>query len=317
MKTEALNCSHRLPTLLALAAIAGGCDGGDGSGLQPLPAPGDTSFKAVFSEIQATVLTPSCATSGCHQGAGAPQGLRLDAVNSYGLLVNRPSSEDPAVLRVAAHDPDASYLIQKLEGTASVGAQMPLSGNPLEQSAIDVVRQWITEGAIDDRASSDSPVRVESLSPLPNSELSAAPGEVIVMFDREVDTSTVNRFTFLLEGSGGDGSFTDGNEVPIAAEAITAPTLVPKSATFRLRGALADDSYRVRLLGSGASIILDIGANALDGEFSGSFPSGDGTGGGDFEAKFLVAPTALKTKSTLDDIRMKVHTLNNADGTGR
>jgi hypothetical protein len=77
------------------------------------------------------------------------------------------------------------------------------------------------------------------------------------------------------------------------------------SATFDLTGvAQADDTYRVQLLGSGASIIMDIDANALDGEFSGTFPSGDGTGGGNFSASYTL--TTAASSPTLDDIQAAV-----------
>ena len=297
---------------LALMAAAGplaGCGGGDGSGLQSPPAPPPPpppAFAAEFSAIQANVFTPTCATSGCHTGAGAPQGLILDEANSYALLVNRASNQVPALLRVAPNDPDNSYLIQKLEGTAAVGAQMPLNGQPLPQATIDVIRQWITDGAIDDRTPSADPVRVTGLAPMPGADLVASPTEIVAMFDRELDVSTVNANTFLLDGSGGDGTFADGNEVAIAATSITTPAMAPMSATFDLgTTVLADDTYRVRLLGSGASVILDIDANALDGEYSGAFPSGDGSAGGDFEATFTVTSPA-PTGPTLDDIQAAV-----------
>jgi hypothetical protein len=255
------------------------------------------------------VFTVDCATSGCHVGAGAPQGLRLDDANSYALLVGVASSEAPTVLRVAPNDPDNSYLIQKLEGTAAVGAQMPLGGTPLEQAAIDVIRQWISDGAIDDRAPSPDPIRVASISPVPDEALSAAPTSVVAMFDRELDASTVNANTFLLEASGGDATFGDGNEVQITAAAITTPGTTPMSATFDLTGVtLADDTYRVSLLGSGASVILDIDANALDGEYTGSFPSGDGAEGGDFESTFSLSTAVMAP--TLDDIQASVFTVS-------
>jgi hypothetical protein len=44
-------------------------------------------------------------------------------------------------------DPDHSLLIQKLEGTQTVGQRMPRGGPFLDQSTIDVIRQWITNGA--------------------------------------------------------------------------------------------------------------------------------------------------------------------------
>ncbi|MGB5412484.1 MAG: Ig-like domain-containing protein [Woeseiaceae bacterium] len=298
-------CSS-IKTLFALSLFAlllTACGGGNGSSSPPVQPPG-TTFGPNFSEIQANVFSPTCATTGCHFGAGAPQGLRLDEVNSYGLLVGVASMEDPAVLRVAAGDPNNSYLIQKLEGTASSGARMPLNAPALDQSVIDVIRQWITDGAIDDRAPSSSPIRVTSLSPLPDSMLTAAPSDVIAMFDRELDVSTVNSMTFLLEASGGDATFGDGNETTITATGITTTAT---SATFDLSGiTLADDTYQVRLAGSGASIIMDLDANALDGEYSGSFPSGDGTAGGDFLAQFSISTPA--TGATLDDIQASLFT---------
>ncbi|MGB5164070.1 MAG: Ig-like domain-containing protein [Woeseiaceae bacterium] len=298
-------CSS-IKTLFALSLFAlllTACGGGNGSSSPPVQPPG-TTFGPNFSEIQANVFSPTCATTGCHFGAGAPQGLRLDEVNSYGLLVGVASMEDPAVLRVAAGDPNNSYLIQKLEGTASSGARMPLNAPALDQSVIDVIRQWITDGAIDDRAPSSSPIRVTSLSPLPDSMLTDAPSDVIAMFDRELDVSTVNSMTFLLEASGGDATFGDGNETTITATGITTTAT---SATFDLSGiTLADDTYQVRLAGSGASIIMDLDANALDGEYSGSFPSGDGTAGGDFLAQFSISTPA--TGATLDDIQASLFT---------
>jgi hypothetical protein len=183
---------------------------------------------------------------------------------------------------------------------------MPLGRAPLAQATIDVIRQWITDGAIDDRAQSSDPIRVTALTPVPNSD-GAAPTEIVATFDRELDVSTVNATTFLLEQSGGDGSFGDGNEAAITAAAITTPAVSPMSATFDLTGvATPDETYRVRLLGSGASVILDIDANALDGEFGGTFPSGDGTEGGDFEALFTV--TTPPSGATLAAIQASVFT---------
>jgi Ca2+-binding RTX toxin-like protein len=83
----------------------------------------------------------------CHSGVSAPQGLRLDANNSYANLVGVASNEVPSLQRVEPGDPDNSYLVQKVEGTADVGGQMPLGGPPLSAATIAVIRQWISEGA--------------------------------------------------------------------------------------------------------------------------------------------------------------------------
>jgi hypothetical protein len=311
MQNSQFSANRILPALMLAAGISAGCGGGgygDDNGAPPEPPPPPSSFGPNFSEIQDEVFTPTCAVSGCHTGAGAPEGLRLDEANSFGMLVDVASSQVPSILRVAPGDPDNSYLIQKLEGTASVGVRMPEGGPPLAQDSIDVIRQWILDGAVDDRAQSSEAIRVTSLSPVPDSELETAPDEIIAMFDRELDVSTVNAETFILEASGGDGTFSDGNEEQVAAAGITTPDANPRTATFDLSGAfLADDTYRVRLLGSGASVILDLDANALDGEFSGTFPSGDGTEGGDFEAEFRVAAPA-EMGPTLDEIQANVFT---------
>lgn len=296
--------NHSRTTVLfpLIAAFLVSCTGGDGSGLPPRLPP--EAVGPNFSEIQANIIEPNCATTGCHLGAAAPQGLRLDSANSYGMLVGVPSNESSSTLRVAPGDPDSSYLVHKLEGTASVGAQMPLGAPALDQVSIDVIRQWISDGAIDDRIPSSNPIRVTSLSPAPGSELVAAPSSILATFDRELDVSTVNEMTFLVEASGGDATFGDGNETTISASSIVAN---PTSASFELTGVtLVDDTYRVRLLGSGASMIMDLNANALDGEYSGTFPSGNGTAGGDFEAIFSLATPV--GGATLDALQASIFT---------
>ncbi|MEX0707262.1 MAG: hypothetical protein WD078_04815 [Woeseia sp.] len=275
-----------MATTLA-AALLQGCSGGDGTGLPPDEMP--AAIGPVFSEIQSGVFTPTCATAGCHTGAGAPQGLRLDATSSYGLLVNVASSQAPSIPRVAPGDPDGSYLVRKLEGTAAAGARMPLGRPPLAQSTIDVIRQWIIDGALDDRAMSVGDVRVVTLSPMPESTLTSAPAEILAVFDRPLDASTVNVNTFTLTASGGDGTFGDGNEVRVAAAAIGVSGPGTR-ASFRPAGPpLPTDRYRVRLPGQGPSFVMDLDANALDGEFRGTFPSGNGRQGGDFIADFTIA----------------------------
>ena len=75
-------------------------------------------------------------------------GLKLDAANSYAMLVGVDSIEQPDILRVAPFDPDNSYIIMKLEGAAGIsGSPMPLNPPPLDPAYIQVIRQWIENGA--------------------------------------------------------------------------------------------------------------------------------------------------------------------------
>src|SRR6267378_3245921 len=122
---------------LALA----GCGAGSGEGLdqngQPLTG-GGGGLAPTLASIQANVFNVNCAVSGCHGGAGAQQGLRLDPGFSAGNLI-----------RVVPGDPDASFLIQKLQGADGLlGERMPDGGPYLTTAKINVIRQWIQDGAL-------------------------------------------------------------------------------------------------------------------------------------------------------------------------
>ena len=124
--------------LLVLCA----CGGGSGSSSSAPPP-----LEPTLASIQANIFTPTCAVSGCHSGPGAILQLRLDDGFSYGSLVNVPAMSGSGLVRVIPGDADNSFLIQKLEGTQAVGGRMPLNGPYFQQVTIDVVRQWIDQGA--------------------------------------------------------------------------------------------------------------------------------------------------------------------------
>jgi hypothetical protein len=223
------------------------------------------------------------------------------------MLVGIRSSQDAAFQRVEAGDPGNSYLVRKLEGTASSGQQMP-PGAPLPPSEIDVIRQWITDGAMDDRVVVLDPITVTSLSPMPNAALDAPPANIVAGFSRELNQATVNATTFVLTASGGDGTFAEGNETEVPAAAISVPAANPQSAVFDLTGVtLADDTYQVQLLGGATNAILDLDGNALDGEFFGNLPSGNGVAGGDFTVLFTIT-SPVTIGPTLPQIQAVVFT---------
>ncbi len=269
-----------------------GCSAGSGEGLdisgRPLSEGGNLPLAPTLASVQANVFNPSCII--CHSGANAPQGLRLDAANSFTNLVGVSSREDSSFFRVSPGNPDQSYLIHKLEGTASVGEQMPFGGPPIPQSTIDFVRQWITDGALPVSGGplAMAPV-VVSLAPDPDSVAGSTPTQIIAGFDRDIDASTINDMTFTLVRSGGDGQFGDGNEEVITPASVALSSMNPRLAIMDLGAVSAiEDRYQITLHGSGANIILGIDGAALDGEFAGSLPSGDSTEGGDFIVEFEV-----------------------------
>ncbi len=85
-------------------------------------------------------LAPSC--GGCHGGSG---GFTLSYNN---LLAN--SIDVPAMPRIDPGVPDNSYVWHKLQGTqgsvGGAGSRMPLGG-PLSQLELDLIEQWILDGA--------------------------------------------------------------------------------------------------------------------------------------------------------------------------
>ena len=62
-----------------------------------------------------------------------------------------------------------------------------------------------------------------------------------------------------------------------------------RQAIMELSGAsLADDDYQIIVNGSGPNIVLNLSGAALDGEFTVTFPSGNGIEGGNFASTFTI-----------------------------
>jgi hypothetical protein len=115
---------------------------------EPTSPPPPAPQAPTLSSIQASVFTPICTE--CHGGNQPRAGMSLEAGRSFTSLVNVPSSQDPRFVRVIAGDPDNSLLIHKLEDPVPpVGARMPRAGPFLPQATIDILRQWIAAGALD------------------------------------------------------------------------------------------------------------------------------------------------------------------------
>jgi hypothetical protein len=109
-------------------------------------------LQPTLQSIQTGIFGPTCSVSGCHSGPTGttlPTGVDLrTADSSFAALVNVASVQVPSLDRVIPGDPDNSYLIQKLEGTASVGTRMPQGGPFLDPATLAVIRSWIETGAL-------------------------------------------------------------------------------------------------------------------------------------------------------------------------
>jgi hypothetical protein len=147
----------RTPRALALAlALATGCSlvyepdvgprtGGGSCDKKDSDTEVDVSFGA---DIQPLLNRPAggrCTSSSCHSASAALSGLSLA---SYDAL--RRGGTHSGTNIVIPEDPCASVLVQKLSGAPPFGARMPYEGPPfLSDSELQLVRDWITEGAAD------------------------------------------------------------------------------------------------------------------------------------------------------------------------
>jgi methionine-rich copper-binding protein CopC len=259
-KLLSLNGILGLWVALALAS----CTAGDGSGLDaggrplpPTPPPNDD-----FQQIQDTIFTPICST--CHAGANAPRGLRLDAGNSFAMIVNVASVEVPGLMRVNPGNPDTSYLVQKIQGNAAVGVRMPANGPPyLTQAQIDLVRGWIAAGAPASAAPADRLVVVSSI-PAASEQAGAGLGKLTIIFNGEVDSSRANANAFELR---------DASDQPVSIAAVRVPPGRQNVVEITTQP-LATGSYQLSVQGDGPSPLADQSGHVLDGDADGK-PGGD------------------------------------------
>jgi hypothetical protein len=134
----------------------GGGDSGGGGGTSD-----PSTIVPTWYGVQANILERFCTM--CHSGTSPPQGLSWEA-DQYDVVVTnrRMSGEISTMAIVESGDPDASYMYWKINGQGPngepiQGVRMPATGLALEQPYIDVIRQWILDGApLGDPADADS-----------------------------------------------------------------------------------------------------------------------------------------------------------------
>ena len=107
-------------------------------------------FTDLYAQIFAAGPAGRCAN--CHSGGGAnlPASMNFSTRDTaYAALFEVTSVQRPELKRVKASDPANSYLVKKIEGV-DIGAtnRMPLGAAALSQNAIDSVKAWISQGAL-------------------------------------------------------------------------------------------------------------------------------------------------------------------------
>ncbi len=128
----------------------------------------------------------------------------------------------------------------------------------------------------------DNLFQVVSMSPLPDKTIMHAPYNIELILNEDTDNDTVNSNNCYLVAAGKDGLLNTSDDSPVDILSYLSDN---RRLILDLSGLLpSNDIYQVKLSG-----IKNIDGDSLDGDFSGTFPSGDGTLGGDFMASFILA----------------------------
>ena len=97
------------------------------------------------------IFNNSCGNGLCHLNGQAANGLNLDASNSYDNIVSVPANAPGFSLNlIEPGSPENSYLYRKLLNSSDAdyfGGRMPANRPALAESNIQLIRDWITQGA--------------------------------------------------------------------------------------------------------------------------------------------------------------------------
>ncbi len=193
------------------------------------PKTPDLTEANTFDLIQDQILTPNCATSGCHLSSSDPafkqHGLILNKGQAFANLFNvdptNITAKEEGLMRVIPGDFENSLLYQKLlfvsthESEKNFGSIMPLGGDLLFQGQIDFIKEWILAGAPEKGSVADynllndktpSLAIFEPLAPPSIAEgfqMKIEPFEIFPYFEREIflrktlnnpDTAFIDKF---------------------------------------------------------------------------------------------------------------------------
>lgn len=141
MRRANVRLLHALSCLVLAQSV--GCAG---DGVTPVPA------TAEFDVIQRQIFDQSCLSAGCHNAQSQAGGLNLSPGVSFDNLVaqvpDNMAARDQGLLRVEPFVPDNSFLLTKLTDPGpGEGTRMPRGAAPLPASEIELIRDWILNGA--------------------------------------------------------------------------------------------------------------------------------------------------------------------------
>ncbi|MDP2312438.1 MAG: hypothetical protein Q8P41_05995 [Pseudomonadota bacterium] len=111
---------------------------------------GDSARAAPTLEVDLRPIFNRNCTGSCHAAAAPAEGMDLSAGVAHANLVGVVSAQVPSLERVTPGDPDASYLIDKLEATHVAAGGTGTSMPPeliLASNELTLFRDWIATGA--------------------------------------------------------------------------------------------------------------------------------------------------------------------------
>ena len=131
-------------SIVAAVSLLAACGG------EAVDPPSPTTVEPTLSRVQELVFTPGCARSGCHDAA-APLDLSTPQASLAALVMQRPDNpvaRENAWMLVKPGEPERSFLMRKLEGPGvGEGGPMPTAAEILTPFYLELVSQWIAEGA--------------------------------------------------------------------------------------------------------------------------------------------------------------------------
>jgi hypothetical protein len=168
LSNSPLNAGNVGAAVLSLGLLAGASCGGDtppanseGTGGTGTAVPLAPTWPSIFANV---IRKYDCVSTQCH-GASSAGGLRLDGrADAYQSLIGQKATGQCVeggvdgsaavcgcaptnMIRVVPGDPDNSLFVVKLSGTPTCGERMPPAGAPIPTATLDVVKQWIENGA--------------------------------------------------------------------------------------------------------------------------------------------------------------------------
>lgn len=129
--------------LVGWGLVAAGCPGTleDPDRFKPV-----ATTCALQIDVETDLFAARCGTTNCHvAGPSASAGLDLASANPMARLKDLPELSCTQRPLVSSANPRASVLLDRLKGTPSCGARMPLTGEPFSQQEIDCVEVWINQ----------------------------------------------------------------------------------------------------------------------------------------------------------------------------